>query len=273
MMSWGDFRISPSYRLCPHSEQVIFCGILDPLDKWAKTEIKALLKPKPLDEIRDPRERFDNVKEVHAASGIKILSPDLEKVIPGAPIRVVQNNIDKIISEIKDQTKIDLELDEQGIIIKADTIGSLEALIKESKDKSIQIRKAEIGNVSKRDVIEANTTTDQLNKVIFAFNVKILPEAKEELLNNDLKVFIGRKKIMNYVMAAMMNLDAGKQCVLMARGRSISRAVDVAEILINKFARGSSYGDIRIATEELKNEDGSKSNVSSIEIEINPPQK
>jgi translation initiation factor 5B len=152
-------------------------------------KIKALLKPKPLDEIRDPRERFDNVKEVHAASGIKILSPDLEKVIPGAPIRVVKDDIDKIVKEIKNQTKIDFELDEQGIIIKADTIGSLEALIKESRDKNIQIRKADIGNVSKRDVTEANATLDELNKVIFAFNVKILPEVKEELSNSDLKIF------------------------------------------------------------------------------------
>ena len=163
--------------------------IIGTKDEPVIAKIKALLKPKPLDEIRDPRERFDNVKEVHAASGIKILSPNLENVIPGAPIRVAENNIDKIISEIKDQTKIDLELDEQGIIIKADTIGSLEALIKESKDKNIQIRKAEIGNVSKRDIIEANATIDQLNKIIFAFNVKILPEAKEELSNTDLKVF------------------------------------------------------------------------------------
>jgi translation initiation factor 5B len=178
-------------------DSIIYSGILRCNDKIVIgtkddpiiAKIKALLKPKPLDEIRDPRERFDNVKEVHAASGIKILSPDLDKVIPGAPIRVVQDNIDEIIQEIKNQTKIDLELDEQGIVIKADTIGSLEALIKESRDKNIQIRKAEIGNVSKRDVVESNATLDQLNKVIFAFNVKILPEAKEELLNSDLKIF------------------------------------------------------------------------------------
>ena len=151
--------------------------------------IKALLKPKPLDEIRDPRERFDNVSEVHAACGIKISSPDLENVIPGAPIRVTKGNLEEIINEIKSQTKINFELDEQGIIIKADTIGSLEALIKESRDKGIKIRKAEIGNVSKRDIVEAAATLDTLNKIIFAFNVKILPEAKEELSNTDLTVF------------------------------------------------------------------------------------
>ncbi|MFX1237104.1 MAG: DNA-binding protein Alba [Promethearchaeota archaeon] len=92
------------------------------------------------------------------------------------------------------------------------------------------------------------------------------------MVDDDTKVFIGRKKTMNYVMAAMMNLDAGKSCVIMARGRTISRAVDVAEILINKFAQGASYGDIKIYTEELSNEDGTKSNVSSMEIEIKPPK-
>jgi len=163
--------------------------VIGTIDAPVVTRIKALLKPKPLDEIRDPRERFDNVSEVHAACGIKISSPDLENVIPGAPIRAVKDDLEEVINEIRNQTKIDLELDEQGIIIKADTIGSLEALIKESRDKGVKIRKAEIGNVSKRDIVDANATLDPLNKIIFAFNVKILPEAKEELLEQDITIF------------------------------------------------------------------------------------
>ena len=78
---------------------------------------------------------------------------------------------------------------------------------------------------------------------------------------------------MNYVMAAMMVLNEKRPCKLLARGRSISRAVDVGEILINNFVNGSKYGKIIIDTEEIENEDGSKSNVSSIEIEIIPPKK
>jgi len=163
--------------------------VIGTTDQPITTTIKALLKPKPLDEIRDPRERFDSVKEVHAACGIKISSPDLEGVIPGAPIRVATENLEEIIQEIKNQTKIDFELDDQGILIKADTIGSLEALIKESRDKGINIRKAEIGNVSKRDIVEAAATMDPLKKLIFAFNVKLLPEAKEELAKADLTIF------------------------------------------------------------------------------------
>lgn len=178
-------------------DTIIYNGILRNTDKIAigtktdpiVTTIKALLKPKPLDEIRDPRERFSSVKELSAAAGIKISSPNLDDVLPGAPLRVCNENEEKIIEEIKKQTHIDIQVDEEGLLIKADTIGSLEALIKESKDKGIKIRKAEIGNVSKRDITEAAATTDPFNKVIFAFNVKILPEAKEELAQTDVTVF------------------------------------------------------------------------------------
>ena len=148
-----------------------------------------LLKPKPLDEIRDPRERFDSVQEVHAACGIKIAAPRLDNVIPGAPLRVVRNNVEELITEIKKQSQVDIELDKDGIYLKADTVGSLEALAKESRDKGIHIRKAEIGNVSKRDIIETNAITQALDKVIFAFNVKVLPEGKEELGTTEIKIF------------------------------------------------------------------------------------
>ena len=90
--------------------------------------------------------------------------------------------------------------------------------------------------------------------------------------SDDSKVFIGKKKSMDYVMAAMVVLE-NKPVRLLARGRSISRAVDVAEILKNKFLHGSSYGKILITTETITNTDGTDTNVSSIEIEIKPPKK
>ena len=153
------------------------------------TKIKALLKPKPLDEIRDPRERFDNINEVHAACGIKISATNLDNVVPGAPLRVAHDDIDELIREIKEQSKVNIELDKDGIFIKADTIGSLEALVKESRDKGIHIRKAEIGNVSKRDIVEASAYINPLEKIIFSFNVKVLPEAKEELAGTNVTLF------------------------------------------------------------------------------------
>ncbi len=90
---------------------------------------------------------------------------------------------------------------------------------------------------------------------------------------NDSKVFIGRKKSMNYVLAAMVVLNDDIPVRLLARGRSISRAVDVGEILKNNYLKGCEYGEVLITTEELENEDGTNSNVSSIDIEILPPKK
>ncbi len=90
--------------------------------------------------------------------------------------------------------------------------------------------------------------------------------------DDDSKVFIGKKRSMNYVMAALVVLNE-KPVRLLARGRSISRAVDVAEIVINNFIKGSTYGEIIIDTETFTNDDGTSSNVSSIDIEILPPEK
>ena len=99
--------------------------------------------------------------------------------------------------------------------------------------------------------------------------------------DNDSNVYIGTRPIMNYVMAVMVILneedpdtESGyKHCTIKARGKRISRAVDVAEILKKKFITDATYEDIRLSTEQLKNADGKVSNVSSIEIEIKKKKK
>ena len=163
--------------------------ILGTHDEPLVTKIKALLKPKPMDEIRDPRERFDSVKEVHAACGIKISAPDLNRVVPGAPLRTAHGNEAELIQEIQQQSQVKIDLDKDGLYIKADTIGSLEALVKESREKGIHIRKVDIGNISKRDITDTAAVNNPLERVIFAFNVKMLPEAKEDAASTDVTVF------------------------------------------------------------------------------------
>jgi DNA-binding protein len=86
-------------------------------------------------------------------------------------------------------------------------------------------------------------------------------------------VYIGRRPTMNYVMAAMMVLNKGENVVVKARGRAISHAVDVCEILKNRFLKGTTYQDIRIDTEKLEGDDGTTNNVSSIEIVLAPPEE
>jgi DNA-binding protein len=86
----------------------------------------------------------------------------------------------------------------------------------------------------------------------------------------DNSVYIGKRPTMNYVMAALVILNKGNKCTIKARGRSISHGVDVAEILKKKFYPSARYDSISIDTEQLTNEDGKVSNVSSMEIVIAP---
>lgn len=84
-------------------------------------------------------------------------------------------------------------------------------------------------------------------------------------------VYVGRRPTMNYVMATMMILNKGEKCTVKARGRAISHAVDVCEILRNRFLKGTEYDEIRLSTEVLEGENGQTNNVSSIEIVLIPP--
>jgi DNA-binding protein len=80
-------------------------------------------------------------------------------------------------------------------------------------------------------------------------------------------IYVGKKATMNYVLAVVSQVNDGCSDVcIKARGRAISRAVDVAEIVKNRFVKDLAYKDIRIATESLPGEEGGSANVSSIEI-------
>ncbi|MCX8200337.1 MAG: DNA-binding protein Alba [Candidatus Micrarchaeota archaeon] len=86
---------------------------------------------------------------------------------------------------------------------------------------------------------------------------------------NENVVFVGKKNIMSYVLAAVTQFNSGtKEVVIKARGKVISRAVDVAEIVRNRFVNDAKVKDVRIMTEELTSEDGSTSKVSAIEITL-----
>jgi len=82
-------------------------------------------------------------------------------------------------------------------------------------------------------------------------------------------VYIGRKPVMAYCLAVMTALKAEDgEVTLMARGRAISKAVDVAEVVRNQFVADLSVKDISIGTEQLENEDGSPRNISNISIQL-----
>ena len=83
-------------------------------------------------------------------------------------------------------------------------------------------------------------------------------------------VYIGRKPTMNYVLAVITSFNSSdtKKVTLKARGRAITTAVDVAEIVNNRFMKELNVGEITIGTEELQQEEGGTRNVSTIEISL-----
>jgi translation initiation factor 5B len=113
------------------------------------------------------------VKEVHASAAVKISGPGLENVIPGMPIAVVNEDFDSIKEELMQEVEeVMIETDNEGIVIKADTLGSLEALTRLLHDKGIKIKKAGIGNITKGDMSEASSEENSLNRLVLGFNVK-----------------------------------------------------------------------------------------------------
>jgi translation initiation factor 5B len=159
------------------------------------TKVRSLLKPRPLKEIL-VEDRFERVKSVAAASGIKVTAPNLEGVIAGSPFFVLRNNREEVEARIKkEMTEIHVTLADEGIAIKADTIGALEALCKELEGKEIGVMRAEVGPVSRLDLIETETVKNPTFRVLLSFNTPILPDAAEIIKNplyTQVKVFEGR---------------------------------------------------------------------------------
>ncbi len=161
------------------------------------TKIRALLKPRALQEIRT-EQRFRRVKSVSAAAGVKIMAPNIENALPGSRVRAVPTtgnvdvDIERVIEEMKDEiAEMKLDTSSEGLIIKADTMGSLEALALELRSEKIeQIKKAEVGNISKRDVVDATMVSDRYLRAILGFNVDVLPDAREVAMQNEIPLFV-----------------------------------------------------------------------------------
>ena len=154
--------------------ETVFTGTVDGIKAL---RVKGIFKPKPLDEIRDPRDRFLTVSEVRAASGIRILFQGEGGVIPGSPFKEASGDLISLKKSIEDAITGSFKPSSEGIVAKADTVGGLEALVYELGRINVSIKKAEVGPVSKRDFTEAGTNKLPEDRIIIAFNVPV--EVKE----------------------------------------------------------------------------------------------
>ncbi|WP_101294981.1 translation initiation factor IF-2 [Halegenticoccus soli] len=167
-------------------ERIVVGGTNGPI----VTEVRALLQPRPLAEIRTEK-RFERVEEVSAAAGVKIAAPDLEDAMAGAPVRVVRDrDLDAVIEAVESElAEIEVETEEEGVVVKADTLGSLEAMANALREAEVPILRAEVGDVAPRDIAIAGTAREPEHRVILGFSVDVLPDAADELDHSEVTLF------------------------------------------------------------------------------------
>jgi translation initiation factor 5B len=163
------------------------------LNKPIVTKVRALLMPRPLDEMRAPEGSFISVDEVVAASGVRISAPDLDEVIAGAPMYVIPSEslVNDYVRKVSEEVSlVRFKKDVEGLVIKADALGTLEAIVNTLESKGVPVRIADVGPLTKREVIEASIVAKK-NKYLGAvllFNVKPLPDAEELALKEGIKI-------------------------------------------------------------------------------------
>lgn len=165
-------------------------------------KIRSLLSPRPLDEMRSPKEKFEHLEEVKAAAGVRVLaSSSLEGALAGStiygidPSKYDEEGLQRTLQEKKKEiaesiSKILFRHEKEGIILKADTLGSIEAILETFENKNIPVALSGIGNVNKEDFTHAMVVREKNPKyaVLVAFNVGVTPEAKKLIEKENLKL-------------------------------------------------------------------------------------
>ncbi len=166
-----------------YAEAILYDGALSSQDEIAIASFDEPIttKIRVLEEIIPLSSKFKQTYNIQAANGIRMQLINSKGILPGMPFTVFKNNLEEIKQEFKKEIGDKLETDEKGIIIKADSLGSLEALITLLRQEKIQIIKAGIGKINKKDVISAQTNlkSDKTNAVILGFNTGEDEEVKE----------------------------------------------------------------------------------------------
>ncbi|MBI5046625.1 translation initiation factor IF-2 [Candidatus Micrarchaeota archaeon] len=156
------------------------------IDGVKKTKIRGLLLPN----VAGGKDKYTYVDSVVAASGVRIYAPELEGAIPGSPLEVVED-FEQDSQNIAAQFKsVIFQSDENGVVLRADSLGSVEAILRLLKAENIPVKDASVGNITKKDLMSASVVaqSDPYLAVVLGFNVKILDEAHQESANSKIPI-------------------------------------------------------------------------------------
>ena len=175
-----------------YAEAILYDGELSKKDKIAIANFEGepiVTKIRVLEEIEALCSKFKPKEKVLASTGLRmqligskgVSSGEKTEILPGMPFEVFKDNLEELKTKFKREIEENIRTQKYGIITKADSLGSLEALMTLLEEKHIPIVKAGIGNINKTDIIsaKANMKINELDAVIVGFNVKIEEDAKE----------------------------------------------------------------------------------------------
>lgn len=169
-------------------ESILYDGNFSKGDEIAiatlnQEEEPIIAKVRVLEEIKPLSTKFEPKDEVTAAAGLRMQVSGKAEILPGMPFIVYKGNKEEVKEAFRQQLTENIKTDKQGIIAKADSLGSLEALLTLLKQEGISVVKAGIGNINKSDVISAKANLDinEVDAVIVGFNVSKDEDTKEFL--------------------------------------------------------------------------------------------
>ena len=176
-------------------EAILYDGELSRKDKIAVagfSGVPIITRIRVLEEILPLSFKFKPKEKVQAATGLRLQLVEKEEILPGMPFQIYKNNREEIEKLFRQQISESIKTDSRGIVAKADSLGSLEALLTILSQENIPVVKAGIGNISKSDVVsaKANLEISEIDAMIVGFNVQTEPEAEEikgkiRILTND----------------------------------------------------------------------------------------
>tara|TARA_Y100000310_G_scaffold333395_1_gene410861 strand:- start:2304 stop:4034 length:1731 start_codon:yes stop_codon:yes gene_type:complete len=179
-----------------YAEAILYDGTLSATDEIAIASFDQpiITKIRVLEEIKPVSSKFQPIKQAIAANGIRMQLINSDGILPGMPFTIFENNLEKLKKEFTKEVGEKIKTNDKGIIIKADSLGSLEALITMLKQEKIPIIKAGIGKITKKDIISAQTNakTDPENAIVIGFStdedeeVKETDKSKIKIIKNDI---------------------------------------------------------------------------------------
>jgi translation initiation factor 5B len=199
-------------------EAILYDGELKKSDEIAianfDTEKDPIItKIRILEEIEPLCPRFKPKDSVQASTGIRMQLIEKEEVLPGMPFEIYKNNMKELKERFKKEVSEKIHTKPNGIIAKADSLGSLEALLFLLENQKIPVVKVGIGNINKTDVIsaKANIEINELDAIIVGFNVSIDEDAEELIKDQGKKLKVITEEVVYKLIENLMDWRLQKQ--------------------------------------------------------------